>query len=204
MYTVMKTYTHILKHFKEVDPILYEAAKKIGIIPITASNDYFVQLTDAIISQQLSEKAGATIFSRFKALFKKGEITPEGVIGLSDEVLRSCGMSGSKVKFINDLAYRVVGKEVELDKFAAMDNEAIITELTAVKGIGSWTAEMFLMSSLGREDVFSVKDLGLKRAIQKLYGLEYEPTAQELENIASKWSPYRTYACRILWRSLSL
>ena len=199
-----KSFNHIKDHFKRVDPLLFTLSETIGIIPVTASNDYFIQLTDAIISQQLSEKAGATIFSRFTALFKNDGITPEGVIALSDEVLRSCGMSGSKVKFIKDLAHKVVDKEVELEKFALMENEAIITELTRVKGIGSWTAEMFLMSSLGREDVFSVKDLGLKRAIQKLYGLDYEPKAEELAEIASKWSPYRTYACRILWKSLSL
>lgn len=197
----------ILKHFKKVDPILYEALlsilKKVGKIknPKRLPENYFEDLCTEIINQQLSAKAGDTIFKRFRSLSKEGVITPKAILKIKDEKIRECGLSSAKVKYIKDLAKKIVDREVELEKIGDLPDEHVIAELVKVKGIGKWTAEMFLMFSLGREDVFSHGDLGLKNAIKKIYNLE-NPTLEQVEEIVIKWSPYRTYACRILWRSL--
>ncbi len=111
-------------------------------------------------------------------------------------------MSWSKVRFVRDLADKVSAKFIQLPQLAQLSNEEVITELTKVKGIGPWTAEMFLMFTLGREDVFSFGDLGLAKAIQKLYNLKQKPTRKQLEKITKKWSPYRTHAALVLWKSL--
>lgn len=117
--------------------------------------------------------------------------------------MRSVGLSGQKARYIQDLAQKVTNKELVLEKLNMLENEEIINELVKVKGVGRWTAEMFLMFALRREDIFSYGDLGLRKAIQKLYGLKKEPTQKQAEKIAKNWIPYRTYACRILWKSLS-
>jgi DNA-3-methyladenine glycosylase II len=198
----------VRKHFQTVDPILFAALETLDAVAheLTPrhSNDYFSELCDAIISQQLSSKAGATIFGRFKALFPEKKITPHKTLELTDEQIREVGASWSKVKFIKDLAQKTVNKEIPLDSLKDLSNEQVIGILTAVKGIGPWTAEMFLMFSLGREDVFSYGDLGLMRGIQRLYRFKKDPTKKQMEKIVKKWSPYRTYASRILWRSLEL
>ena len=195
---------HIKDHFKKTDKIIYQALEKIGEIEsigLRNASDYFIALCDEIVSQQLSIKVSDVIFGRFKMLFPKGKITAEGVLKLSHEQLRGVGMSNAKAKYIRDLAEKVEQKEVHLEKLKNMSDEEVIVELTKIKGIGRWTAEMFLMFTLGREDIFSHGDLGLKNAIIRLYKIE-NPTKEEIEKIVIKWSPYRTYACRILWESL--
>ena len=109
-----------------------------------------------------------------------------------------------KVKYIKDLAQKTLDKTLDLSKLTNMTDGDVLTELTKVKGIGPWTAEMFLMFTLGREDVFSHGDLGLKNAIKKLYGFKKDPSKKQVEKIVNKWSPYRTFACRILWKSLEI
>ncbi|MEK7595770.1 MAG: hypothetical protein AAB443_04270 [Patescibacteria group bacterium] len=215
-----------MHHFKKVDPKLHAVAeevfKKHGEIKLCVSGDLFSDLCEAIVGQQLSGKAAATIFGRFRELFRAGRITPKRVLELPSEEMRACGMSSSKVSFVKDLAQRVLKGELELslDAFEGVDEAEIVGLLTQVKGIGPWTAEMFLMFSLAREDVFSHGDLGLRKAIKKLYFSggsagkksgrrgdpfeEYEPTAAEIEKIAVKWSPFKTYASMILWKSLEL
>jgi len=191
-------------HFKKADPILFAALQKIGEIEsltLRNTSDYFVALCEEIVSQQLSGKVADVIFGRFKKLFPKEAIMAKGVLKLTHEQLRGVGMSNAKAKYIKDLAEKVENKEVHLKKLVAMENEEVIAELTKIKGIGRWTAEMFLMFTLGREDIFSHGDLGLKNAIKILYKLE-NPTKEAVEMITIKWSPYRTYACRVLWRSL--
>ena len=191
----------ILEHFKRVDTTLYNAAlKSTKKIQLTKSNNYFASLCESIISQQLSVKVGDVIYDRFKALVRN-EVTPENVMQLTVEKIRSIGASQAKGKYILDLATKVHEKEVHLASLEKMTDQGVVDELTKVKGIGPWTAEMFLMFSLCREDLFSTGDLGLKRAIEKLYKLE-DPTPEKLLEISSKWKPYRTYACRILWNSL--
>jgi len=195
-------------HFQSADPILYAALEKLDAHAHTfvphVTDDYFSDLCDAIISQQLSTKAGATIFGRFKGLFPQGVITPERAVKLKDEQIRNIGASWSKAAFIKDLADKAMKKEVPLEALKDLSDDEVIKALTAVKGIGPWTAEMFLMFSLGREDIFSYGDLGLRRAIQKLYAFKKEPTQKQMKKIVTKWSPYRTYACRILWRSIDM
>ena len=194
----------IADHFKSVDHILYSVIEKIGVPAPTTSNDYFSNLCETIINQQLSDKAAATIFARFKKLFPRGKITPQAILKLSHAKIRSCGTSNGKVSFLKDLAKKVLTEGLRLDGLDKLSDELIMKELTKVKGIGPWTAEMFLMFSLGREDVFSHGDLGLRKAIKKLYKFKKEPTRSQIEKIVEKWKPYRTYASRILWKSLEL
>ncbi len=189
-------------HFQTVDPILFSVIRNIKPFTIEKSDDYFPDLVEAIICQQLSDKAGATIFGRFQKLFPKEKITPESVLSLTDAAIRNVGPSWSKVRYIKNIAQAVTDGTLDLGALDILSNEEIIGELTKIKGIGPWTAEMFLMFSLGREDVFSFGDLGLKRAIQNLYHFKKEPTRKQIEKISRTWLPYRTYACRILWNSL--
>ncbi len=199
----------IIAHFQKADPVLYGVLKRLltdgasGLTP-TVVDDYFVDLCETIICQQLSDKAGSTIFARFKGLFPKGNITAKKVLALTDEQIRAVGTSGSKVRFIKNLAEKIVNSEVNLQTLKDLPDNDVVNVLVQLKGIGPWTAEMFLMFALGREDIFSHGDLGLRRAIQKIYGFTKEPTPKQIERIVKPWSPYRTYACRILWRSLDV
>lgn len=188
-------------HFKKHDPILYSYIEKIEWKEHVLSENLFEDLCESIISQQLSLKASSTIFDRFKKLFK-GQITPEKLLKINDEKIRDCGISYSKVKYLKDLAAKVHRKELNLSELDKLPDEQVIEELIKVKGIGRWTAEMFLMFALGREDIFSHGDLGLRRAIQKMYGFKKEPSVKQIEKITGKWSPYKTFACRVLWKSL--
>ncbi len=195
---------HIVKHFQTVDPTFASLLDRIEIPEVVAHIDHFAELCDIIISQQLSMKAGATILARFKDLFPKKQITATYLVTIPDEKIRAVGTSNSKVQFLKNLARAVVEKEIILEQLPQMSNEEIIVELTKMKGLGPWSADMFLMFSLGRPDVFSYGDLGLRRAIQKLYKFKSEPTQKQMEKIVNKWTPYRTYAARILWKSLEL
>ncbi|OGY11260.1 MAG: hypothetical protein A3H88_00975 [Candidatus Blackburnbacteria bacterium RIFCSPLOWO2_02_FULL_44_9] len=193
----------VLKHFKKTDPVLYTAAVKAALGERTprSSKFYFEDLVESIVSQQLSGKAASTIYERFKKLLPKGKITAESILKVKGEDIRTCGVSNAKVSYIKDLAQKIKSKEVHLEKLAQMKDGEIIEELTKVKGIGRWTAEMFLMFTLNRPDVFSHGDLGLNSAIKRLYKLE-NPTKEEIAAITIKWSPYRTFASRVLWKSL--
>lgn len=193
-----------LSHFKKVDPVLYAVIKRVGKLQKLTTrrgNDYFLDIVDSIVSQQLSGKAAATIFNHFKALFKGGQITPKATLKLKDEKIRAAGMSYSKIKYIKDLAQKVEKGEIELKKLDKLPDEEVIEELIKVKGVGKWTAEMFLIFSLKREDVFSHGDLGLNNAIKRIYKME-KYSQDAVEKIVSKWSPYKSYAALILWRSL--
>ncbi len=164
---------------------------------------HFEALVEAIISQQLSVKASDTIFARFVGLFPGGKFPkPEALLKLPIAKYRSVGISGQKTNYIKDLSKRVVSGQLNLNSLHRLDNEEVIAELVTVKGIGRWTAEMFLMFTLRRPDVFSFGDLGLRNAIQKLYKLKSAPTEKQLERITKKWSPHRTTAARYLWKSL--
>ena len=189
-------------HFKKVDPILYKYVLLVGDIKTDKVKHLFEDLVSSIIGQQLSGKVADVIFARFKKLLKE-KITPEGILKLSDEEIRSVGTSYAKVNSLKDLAFKVKKKEVELEKMDQLTDLQVIDELIKVKGIGPWTAEMFLMFTLEREDIFSYGDLGLRNAIKKIYGLN-DPSKEDVAKIISKWSPFKTYACRILWKSLDL
>jgi DNA-3-methyladenine glycosylase II len=194
----------ILQHFKKVDPVLYYAYMQLAdqeLMTIHVPTDHFSTLCRQIIGQQLSTKVARVIFERFKNLFPKENITSTYLISIEQEVLRAIGMSNSKAQFLLDLAQKVENKEISFAKLQKLDDEGVIRELVQVKGIGPWTAEMFLIFSLGREDVFSFGDLGLKNAIKKIYGLP-NATNADIAKIIIKWSPYKSHACRILWKSL--
>lgn len=193
-------HNQVLKHFQKVDPVLYSVAKNADGFTLTKSNNYFERLCKEIINQQLSDKAGDTIFGRFHKLFPTGKITPEILITIPFEKLRSTGPSGKKIEFMRDLARKVISREIILESLENLEDEIVIMELTKMRGIGRWTAEMFLMFVLGREDVFSFGDLGLRRGVKKLYKLKKDPTVKQLEKITQKWSPYRSYASLIIWR----
>lgn len=188
-------------HFSKFDPVLFSYFDRVATgITITKSKTPFIDLIESIISQQLSEKAASTICSRFYTLFNTPTISSGQILSLKDQALRSVGISWSKVSYIKAIASAVDAGEIDFHMLKTLENEEVIKELTKIKGIGRWTAEMFLMFSLGREDVFSYGDLGLRRAIMNVYGLEKDPTVVQMKQLEKKWMPYRTFASRLLWR----
>ncbi len=192
----------IKDHFKKTDLKLFKALEKIEdgleeILPILPQ-EYFFRLCRGIISQQLSGRVVDTFTERFIALFPNKKISPKALLKLSEEKLRGIGISWAKVKYLIDLASKVENKEVVLQDLPNLKNEEVILHLTKVKGIGRWTAEMFLMFSLGRPDIFSYGDLGLRRGIEKIYKIQ-NPEKSIVEKLSQKWAPYRTWACRVLW-----
>lgn len=198
----------ILEQLKRSDPIMTSLIENLGesahdCTP-NMSTDYFADLCEAIVNQQLSEKAGRTIYNRFLDLLPKRKPHAEFVLKIPDQKLRDVGMSWSKVKYIKSLAQSVLAKQIDFSSLNGLSDDEAISELTKLHGIGPWSAEMFLMFSLGRPDMFSYGDAGLRRAIKQFYGFKKNPTEKQLSVIIQKWSPYKTYACRILWKSLDL
>lgn len=187
------------------DPILGTVISKLPKFTQTKSTNHFKKLIESIISQQLSEKAADTIFNRFISLFPKSIFpTPQAVLAMDTEKIRKAGISYSKISYIKDLAEKIHNKSLDFTRIHELTDIEVIDYLMKVKGIGRWTAEMFLMFGLGREDIFSYGDLGLRNAIQKLYKLKKHPTTKQAEKISQRWIPYRTWACRYLWASLTL
>ncbi|HEU5114333.1 MAG TPA: DNA-3-methyladenine glycosylase [Candidatus Paceibacterota bacterium] len=187
-------------HFKKHDPRLHAASLEYEIEDLEQSDDLFRDIASTIIGQQLSGKAADTIFGRFEALFPGKLILPEEILKLRDEQLRACGLSGAKARSIKDLAAKVISGDVNIERLPLLPDEEVMQELTKVKGIGPWTAEMVLMFSLGRTDVFSMGDLVLKKGLMSLYGWKKLPSARTVSKVLNSWSPYRTYAARILWK----
>jgi DNA-3-methyladenine glycosylase II len=200
-------YKKIIAHFKKADPKFYKILEKVyaihgdKIFELTKKELLFDELVESIASQQLSVKASDAIYKRIIDLMPGKILNPVNLLKIKDEHLRSAGLSFGKIKYLKDLSKKVKSKELDLGSLEKLDNEEVIQELTKVKGIGRWTAEMFLMFALGRPDVFSHGDLGLKNAIKKIYGLKVYKI-EEVEKIVIKWTPFRTFAARILWRSL--
>lgn len=193
----------ISNYLSDKDPVLGKVIMRVGPLESVAGTDYFVSLIESIVSQQLSVKVADIIFARFENLFPDKKITPEKVLEVEAEVMRKAGMSYGKIKYVKSLARHVSDSPLMFEAFDLMSEEEIITELTFVKGIGRWTAEMFLIFTMGKADIFSFGDLGLRNAIKKLYEIE-NLTAQKAEEIAKVWIPYRSYAARYLWKSLEI
>lgn len=164
--------------------------------------DPYEALARAICGQQLSTKAAATIWGRIEDLFGGETPGPAEVIARDPQELRDAGLSWAKASYFRDLAERVLDGELDLGRLPELPDEEVIEELTAIKGIGRWTAEMFLIFHLGRPDVLSSGDLGIRRGAQLAHGLEEMPAPAELEEIGERWRPHRTLACLYLWRSL--
>lgn len=199
----MLDYARARRHLSRRDPVMRDLARRIGPCTLAARQhtDPFKALLQAIVSQQLSTKAAATIGGRVVALCG-GTPTAEGIERLSDQQLRAAGLSTQKTRYMRDLSRRVLDKSLVLSDIESLGDEAVIEALTSVKGIGRWTAEMFLIFRLQRPDVLPVGDLGIVKAVQQNYGLRSLPTAKRLEKLGEQWRPYRSVACWYLWASL--
>lgn len=197
----------ILSHFQQTDPLLFSAGQKLDLKlyePNLDSSTYFHRLTQDIISQQLSIKVAEVIGKRFVALLKKDVVQPEDVLNTNPEELRAIGISWSKIKYLTDLAEKSHQGLINYSQLPALSDEAVIDTLVQVKGIGRWTAEMFLIFTLGRPNIFSKGDLGLKRGIEKIYRIAEADLPQHIDLMIEKWTPYQSYASQILWKSLAV
>ncbi len=201
-----------LAHLRRSDPVLAELIAATGKLPDARadrgragpeSNDHYGALVRAIVGQQLSVNAARSIYGRLTDRFDGRPPTPLQILEDEPEELRAAaGLSRAKVSYLRSLAEHVISGELELERLDELDDDAVIGELVAVKGLGAWTAHMFLMFHLQRPDVLPVGDLGIGRAIERAYDLDGLPDAPAMEAIATPWRPYRTLACRYLWRSL--
>lgn len=184
------------------DPIIQKVVVEQGELPpIELTENLFVDIVSSIVSQQLSVKAADTIWKRFELLFPDKKVTPEFLLTIVDQTIRDVGCSFSKIKYMKGLAQMIIENDLDLQGLVHMSDEEVITELTRVKGIGRWTAEMILIFSLARPDVFSLGDLGLRNAVSKLYEVNRDDL-KKIEEISQMWKPIRSTACRYLWRSL--
>lgn len=201
-----KTLSIGAKHLRASDPILEIIIKRAGLSTITPHKNYYQELVESIISQQLSVKAAATIQKRFLDLFKGDDFpTPAEILKKDIEQLRAVGLSRQKASYIQDLALKVIEETVRFNHLDALTNDEVIAELTQIKGVGVWTVHMFLMFCMGRLDVLPVGDLGIKNGIQKLYDLDTSPTPEVIQNIATanNWHPYESIASWYVWHSLN-
>lgn len=194
-------HANALRHLKK-DKILKSVIENFTVAPITPSPHLFRDLLESIVSQQLSIKAADTIFQRFLALFPGGEMPqPTEILKIEDDRLRACGLSRQKASYLKSLSIEIVSGDLNLENLDALSDEEVIVALTRVKGIGRWTAEMFLIFTLGRPDIFSVGDLGLRNAVSRLYGVAREDLSI-IEDLSRSWAPHRSLASRFLWKSL--
>jgi DNA-3-methyladenine glycosylase II len=187
------------------DPVLAPIIRKYGACGIKTGReaDIFCGLVEAIVSQQLSTRAAATIYKRVRALLPDdGTPTPEGLLPLSDDALRGAGLSRQKLAYMRDLSRKMLDGTIKSNELQAMSDEEIVAELTKIKGIGRWTVEMLLIFRFTRPDVFPAGDLGIVKAVQKAYKLRKTPDAKRLHAIAERWRPYRSVAAWYLWASL--
>ncbi len=187
------------RELMRLDPKLGELIKLQKPIVHKPRTNYFFSLCRSIIGQQVSVAAAATIFGRLEAAT---DIDPNEVVKLSEKQIKSIGLSRQKAGYIKDLAQHFVDNPEVYNHLGQLSDEEVIADLTVVKGIGVWTAQMFLMFTLVRLDVFAPDDVGLQRAMNNLYGWKSPPNRQKLEQTATKWRPYRTVACWHLWDSL--
>lgn len=192
-----------VNHLKKSDPVLRAIIERVGPCRMQFSLAEFHSLAEAIVYQQLNGKAALTIFKRFSAL--AGEpLTPEGILKLKDEQLRAVGLSKQKSAYLKDLAAKTRDGLLNFARLPDMSDEEVIKHLTQVKGVGVWTAHMFLMFSLRRPDVLPTGDYGVQAAISKHYKKRKLPKPHIMEKIAKPWAPYRSVACWYLWRSLDI
>lgn len=198
----LPTRRRILSHFKQRDPKMSSVIQKVGPFRLQRNRKYFMVLSRSIISQQISVSAAESIYRRFQKLFDGRTPTPERVAGLKDESLRTAGLSRQKVAYIKDLSRHFLDGTIRSRQMIYLGNEEIIDRLTQVHGIGRWTVEMFLIFSLNRLDVLPVDDLGLRVAVQNIYGMKARPNAKRLRAIGKKWSPLETVGTWYAWRSL--
>lgn len=191
------------EHLAKYDPILRPIIAQVGLYTVQPQKGYYQELVDAIISQQLSVHAARAIEHRFRDMFGGEFPTPEQILTTDVETLRSIGFSRAKAMYVLDLAQHIVDGKIHFDHLDALSNDEIIAELTAVKGIGVWTAHMFLIFCMGRTDILPVGDLGIRNGVWKLYGFDDAPTPQQITDIAAEnhWHPYESIASWYIWRT---
>jgi DNA-3-methyladenine glycosylase II len=191
-----------ISHLRKADPLLAAVIDRIGPCRIEYLEPQFSTLVKSIVYQQLSGKVASIIFERFLQLLPRQKLTPATVLLLSVADLRSAGLSNAKAAYILDLAEKTQARSVKFHELPALSDEQVIASLTQVKGVGVWTAHMFLIFALQRPDVLPVGDLGVRSAIKKVYGLDALPGPAEVERIAASWRPFCSVATWYLWRSL--
>jgi DNA-3-methyladenine glycosylase II len=190
-----------LQHLKK-DPVMRTIIERVGPFTMEFREPSFSTLVRSIVYQQLSGKVASVILKRLIDALPDGELTPQNVLRLRPDRMRKLGLSRAKTEYIRDLARRTTKGEVVFEMLLELEDDAVIEHLTRVKGIGVWTAHMFLMFALQRPNVLPVGDLGVRAAIRKQYGLEALPTVKEMEELAKSWHPYCSVAAWYLWRSL--
>lgn len=192
-------------HLARVDPVMAAIIAKVGACQIVQRRERFRALARAIIFQQLAGAAANAIYGRVVGLYPGRAFPhPTQILATPDAILRKAGLSAKKALYIKDLATHVDKKILNFHRFARMTDEEVIADLTRVKGIGRWTAEMFLMFNLARPDVLPVDDLGVRNAVKRAYSMRKPPTPKELHVFGQRWSPYRTAAAWYLWKSLDI
>lgn len=190
-----------LAHLHKADPVLRDVIRRAGPFTLRRERDRFRMLVRSIISQQISTAAALSIRKRLEALVNTKRMTAESLLALDDAALRGAGLSPQKLSYLRDLCTKVNDGTVRLARLSRMDDESVIEELIAVKGIGRWTAQMFLMFCLGRPDVFPHDDLGVRMALKRMYGLEELPDKAASHVLAEPWRPYASIASWYCWRS---
>ena len=191
-----------IRHLKKNDQVLSSVINKIGSCNLTPRKEYFQSLVRSIISQQISTSAATTIRER---LFSKlnNEVNPDGILRLKENDFKKIGISPQKQKYLLDLSSKVKNKELDLEKISILGDEEVINQLVQVKGIGRWTAEMFLIFSLNRYNVLPVADLGLQKGIMHSYKLRKMPSAAKIQQISKKWGPYRSIGTWYMWQYMN-
>ncbi len=205
-----------LDHLKKSDPIMASIIARVGPFRLDRRPATYEAMVRAIVFQQLAGAAARTIYQRLqcacelavggrqtvRSLFGGFCITPESILALTEEQMRACGLSRQKLAYIRDLAAKTLSREVDFAALPAMSDEEVIAHLTRVKGVGTWSAQMFLIFALGRPDIMPTADLGLNMAIMKAYGKRKIPKPKQVLRLSQKWKPYRSFACWYLWRSV--
>lgn len=196
-----------VEHLRAADETLRGLIDELGPLDLSARmrsrpTDPYGALLRSIVGQQLSTKAARSIYERIIGLFDGGTPSPQRLLEADPDTLRAAGLSRSKVTYMRSLAEHVISGELELERLDELGDDDVTREITAVKGLGRWSADMFLIFHLGRPDVLPVGDLGVRRAVERAYGLEIIPPAADVEALGERWRPYRSLASLYLWRSL--
>lgn len=190
------------RHLARRDPVLKQLIRQVGPCTLSHNPDHFGLLVRSIVAQQISTHAAKAISARLEKAAGRSGLTPRRILRLSNEVLRAAGLSAGKVRSLRDLATRAHSGDIPLESLPTLDDEGVIAALVPVHGIGRWTAQMFLIFSLGRLNVLPVDDYGLRAGIRNQYGLKELPKRKEIEELAEPWQPYCSIATWYIWRSL--
>lgn len=187
-------------HLSLVDIQMSKLINRIGEYTLKLDKDYYLKLVNSIIGQQLSIKAKQTIWNRVESLCDN--INPQNILEIDNTSLRKVGVSYAKISYIKNLSQKVLSKQINFESLESLDNNEVIRILTSVKGIGNWTAEMFLIFSLGRLNVMSINDAGLRRSIKWLYNFNTQPSVSQIKRISEVWNPYQSVASLYLWKAI--